>query len=56
MIAWNGLERYSSSRKEKFVIPFNRVMEVEISPREPFGDDITLEIETAQLKCKWVKI
>ena len=53
MIAWNGLEKHRLCSE---VIPHEKVMDVPISPREPFGSDISVEVENAHIKCKWVKV
>jgi hypothetical protein len=53
MIAWNGLEKY---RIQSEIIPYEKVIDVPISPREDFGTDISSEVEDAHIKCKWVKL
>ena len=53
MIAWNGLEKYRISSE---IVSYDKVMNVPISPREPFGDDISPNVEKAQIKCKWIKV
>ena len=53
MVAWNGLEKH---RLLSELIPCDKVMDVSISPRECFGTDISLAVEEAYIKCKWVKV
>ena len=53
MIAWNGLEKYNISSE---IVPYDKVLDVSISPREPFGTDISPDVEKAHIKCKWVKL
>lgn len=53
MIAWNGLEKHRISLD---VLPYQNVKEVTSSPREPFGIDISSNVEEAYIKCKWIKV
>ena len=53
MIAWNGLEKYRISSD---IISYENVLDIPISPREPFGTDISPDVEKDQIKCKWVKL
>ena len=59
MIAWNGLEKY---RVSSDIVPHDEVLAYDggfrdgISPREPFGIDISTDVERSQIKCKWIKL
>ena len=59
MIAWNGLEKY---RVSSDIVPHDKVLAYDggfrdgISPREPFGIDISNDVERSQIKCKWIKV
>ena len=53
MIAWNGLERW---REGKGVVRWQDVLEVQVEPRCPLGENIHEEVEKAAIKCKWIKL
>ena len=56
---WNGLEKY---RVASDIVPYDEVLAYDggfrdgISPREPFGIDISTDVERSQIKCKWIKL
>jgi len=54
MIAWNGLEKW---RRQMDIVHPSQVFSpcMSISPRAPFGEDISDEIKSASIKCKWIK-
>ncbi len=53
MIAWNGLEKW---RRGADLVEAANVLDVGINPREPFGTDISLDVQRRSIKCKWINI
>lgn len=53
MIAWNGVERWTSEREVYANMDIDRVS---IEPKCPLGTDISKEITALEIKCKWAKI
>jgi len=52
MVAWNGLERW---RARRGVVRWQDVLGVQVKYRCPLGVDIHKEVESAAIKCKWIK-
>jgi len=53
MIAWNGLERW---REGLGIVSWKDVLDVEVESRCPLGENIHQHVESAALKCKWIKL
>ena len=53
MIAWNGLERW---REGRGVVRWQDVLGVQVLSRCPLGVDIHQEVESAAIKCRWIKL
>ena len=54
MIAWNGVEKWKRSREED-IIPWQKVFDVDVYPKVPFGQDISSVIASQQLKAQKIK-
>ena len=52
MIAWNGVEKW---QKNKDVIPWNEVFDLDVHPKAPFGKDISQNVYDAQIANRKVK-
>ena len=53
MVAWNGLERWRLGRG---VLDWDKALDVEVVSRCPLGEDWHPRVETAHIKCKWIKL
>ncbi len=53
MIGWNGYEKW---QRQKEIVPWQDVFDVDIHPRSPFGTDLCEEVNRAQIRCSWVKL
>ena len=54
MIAWNGVEKWCRN-DPKDIIPWQKVFDVEVHPRVPFGRDISEEVAKANIKIPKLK-
>ena len=46
MIAWNGVEKWNNNAD---LIPWNRVFDVDVHPRVPFGLNMTQDVINAHI-------
>ena len=53
MVAWNGLERWRLGRG---VLGWDKALGVEVISRCPLGEDWHPRVESAHIKCKWIKL
>ena len=54
MIAWNGVEKWRRN-DPKDIVPWQKVFNVQVSPRVPFGKDISDEVTKAHIKIPKIK-
>jgi len=53
MIGWTGYELW---RRGMDIIQPDQVLDVELYPKCPLGEDITQDVIDAHIKCKWIKL
>jgi len=53
MIGWTGLELW---RRGQDILPPDEALQLDVHPRCPMGRDLTHDVISADLKCKWLKI
>ena len=54
MIAWNGVEKWKRQNSKDWV-PWQKVFEVPVNPRVPFGHDISAQVAKANIKLPKIK-
>jgi hypothetical protein len=54
MIAWNGVEKWNHQKLD--IIPWQKVFDLEIHPRVPFGQDISDQVASANIKCENIRL